>query len=80
MIFNNKNNRQIHPGSTQALEADHNDVVASMNSIILSFGLPKNAGVSCAFLLTEEVVPKFAKWRCEISVDKDETKGELYIE
>ena len=27
-----------------------------MNSIILSFGLPKNAGVSCAFLLTEEVV------------------------
>ena len=25
----------------QALEADHNDVVASMNSIILSSGLPK---------------------------------------
>jgi len=50
MIFQQqKTTGRKTPGSTQALEADHNDVVASMNSIILSFGLPNNAGVSCAF-------------------------------
>ena len=45
-----KNNTAEKPrGSTQALEADHNDVVASMNSIILSFGLPEMAGRMCFY-------------------------------
>ena len=80
MIFNN--NKKQHgrktPGSTQALEADHNDVVASMNSIILSFfGFPKTRedvpvtnGRSC---------PNLAKSRCEISVDKDEQRGNYIL-
>ena len=49
MIFNKKKHGRKTPGSTQALEADHNDVVASMNSIILSFGLPNNAGRMCFY-------------------------------